>query len=103
MKTYFLVYTNDDERSSSIKYIAETKEQAEEYLFADYSGWYMPKGSGTIEEVDYCMNTLKRWGYHECECTEYCNYKTKEWKYLDVIDGQWKDYRDLLESRKNFN
>lgn len=93
MKTYFLVSTADSEYNSSIKYIAETKKQAEEYLFADDSGWYEPKGTGRIEEVDYRMNTIKTWHYRACKCHEYCDYKTNEWKYLDARDNKWKDYK----------
>ena len=93
MKTYFLVCTADSEYNSSIKYIAETKEQAEEYLFADNSGWYEPKGTGRIEDVDYHMDVLRTWHYRSCECNEYSDYKTNEWKYLGRRDNQWKDYR----------
>jgi len=93
MKNYFLVYTGDNEYSSSIKYIAETKEQAEEFLFADTSGWYRPKGSGNIEEVDCRMTRLRTWTYLACECNEYFDAVTHEWKYLDGRDHKWKDYR----------
>lgn len=93
MKTYFLVYTGDNEYSSSIKYITETKEQAEKFLLADNSGWYSPKGSGNIEEVDCRMTRLREWTYFAGKCIEYFDYKTKEWKYLDRKDNQWKNHR----------
>ena len=93
MKTYFLVYTGDNEYSSSIKYIAETKEQAEKFLLADESGWYSSKGTGRIEEVNYQMHRIREWTYFAGKCNEYFDTTTYEWKYLDTRDNKWKDRR----------
>ena len=70
MKHYFIVKTSDNEWNSSIKYIAETFEEAERFLKNDKSGWYSPKGTGHIEEVDKYAHTLKDWQYFDGHCSE---------------------------------
>lgn len=82
MKHYFLVRTSDSTYSGSYKFIAETFEEAENFLKNNELDWYAPKGTGSIFEVNQYMKELKRWYYFDGNCSEIFDYEKGD--YLKV-------------------
>jgi hypothetical protein len=51
MKHYWTIYTVDNERSSSYKYITDTLEDAQAHRM-DFCGWYCEQGDCELRKID---------------------------------------------------
>ena len=70
MKTYFVIYENPSEFTSSQPVrIAESLEEAESHIM-EYSDWYCPKGTCQIREVDEQFRVIEKRTYHDGKLVE---------------------------------